>query len=126
MDQVFIVVLKQMDKRVTFPCMLTMYFANPPQNTDVVAAMKDTLTKYRIAESDLETIKEWIVFFEVQGFDYYASDLRYRADVRNYEKQKLQFSLTVHHVHHGTEEKKEAPAILLTTPEAKELKRGKS
>lgn len=125
MDQVFIVVLKQMNQKVTFPCMLTMYFANPPQNTDVVAAMKDTLTKYRIGESDLETINEWIAFFEKQKFDYYASDLKYRDDVRNYTEQKLQFSLSTKGVYQGTPEVVETPAITLTIPATKELKRGK-
>ena len=123
MNQIYIIVLQQVNAKVTFPCQLTLYFANPPRNTDLVSAMKDTRTKYKMYESDTETVNEWIAFFEKRGFDYYASDLKRRADVRNYTEQKLKFSLSLNYVYSGTEEKQD---ITMTIPSSVKVNRGVS
>lgn len=123
MNPIYIIVVKQTTEKVYSPAMLTLYFLNPPKASDLVAAIRDTVTKYRINESTMVTVNEWIAFFEKQGFDYYPSDLKYGNDIRNYKAEGIRFELSMVTPYMGTEEK---PAIVLTVPDVKEVKRGKS
>lgn len=101
MNRIYIFVIKQLEEKYS-PAMHTMYFQNPPMNTDVVLALKDFLSKYRVPDGIKETVNHWIDTFEKRRFEYYASDLKYGSDSRDWKKEKLSFTLSMQETYPGT------------------------